>query len=183
MNDRRIVSHTRKPLHATNISIRNGSYVRLTERTTCEFCTTKRHNSTIFAFIFRRLNLCYHDMSERTSATAVLGFVERAQMGRAKRGIYAGKEVLFGNNVSFSNRKTRRRWNPNVQKKIVTSDILGETFKLNVRTHALRSIRKYGGLDNYLTNQPQRKLEDSNVAIILRQRILAKQRAIKVEDK
>jgi len=39
----------------------------------------------------------------------------RAFMNRADRGLYAGKEILFGNNVSHSQRKTRRRWLPNVQ--------------------------------------------------------------------
>ena len=107
----------------------------------------------------------------------------RAKMGRASRGLYGGKEVLFGNNVSFSNRKTRRRWNPNVQKKRVYSEILGESYKLNVTTHALRCIKKYGGLDNYLINQPRRKLEDSDVALVLRHRILEKKRMDKAAAK
>ena len=39
----------------------------------------------------------------------------RAFMHRANRGLYAGKEIQFGNNVSHSERKTRRTWKPNVQ--------------------------------------------------------------------
>ena len=50
-------------------------------------------------------------------------------MGRLKRGLYGGKEVRFGNHVSFSNRKTRRRWNPNVQKKKMYSELLDKDFK------------------------------------------------------
>lgn len=115
------------------------------------------------------------NMSARSIGKAIRG-AARAKMGRASRGLYGGKEVIFGNNVSFSNRKTRRRWNPNVQTKRVYSEILGESYKLNVTTHALRCIKKYGGLDNYLTNQPRRKLEDSDVALVLRHRILEKKR-------
>ena len=39
----------------------------------------------------------------------------RAVMNRADRGLYGGKEILFGNNVSHSMRHTRRTWKPNVQ--------------------------------------------------------------------
>jgi hypothetical protein len=36
-----------------------------------------------------------------------MNFVSAAARGsgRAKRGLFAGKDVLFGNNVSFSNRR------------------------------------------------------------------------------
>ena len=73
-------------------------------------------------------------------------------MGRMKRGLYGGKEVRFGNNVSFSQRKTRRRWNPNVQKKKIFSEVLGRTIRIPVTTSVLRTIEKYEGFDNYILN-------------------------------
>mmetsp|Transcript_21154 Transcript_21154/g.27752 ORF Transcript_21154/g.27752 Transcript_21154/m.27752 type:complete len:119 (+) Transcript_21154:90-446(+) len=70
--------------------------------------------------------------------------------GRAARGLFAGRDVGFGNKVSHSERKTRRKWKPNVQKKRLWSDILDDWVRFNVTTHALRCIDKAGGLDNYL---------------------------------
>ena len=74
----------------------------------------------------------------------------RCRSSRSKRGLYDGKDVSFGNNVPFSLKKTRRRWNPNVQHKRVYSEILDEMIPFHITTSALRSIDKYGGLDEYL---------------------------------
>ena len=48
-----------------------------------------------------------------------------------------GKGVVYGNNVSHSNRKTKRSWAPNIQSVHVVID--GKTQKLNVCTRCLRS--------------------------------------------
>ena len=74
----------------------------------------------------------------------------RLKSGSSQRGLYDGKDVRFGNNVPFSLKKTRRRWNPNVQHKRVYSEILDEMIPFHITTSALRSIDKYGGLDEYL---------------------------------
>ncbi|DBA02242.1 TPA: hypothetical protein N0F65_007652 [Lagenidium giganteum] len=70
--------------------------------------------------------------------------------GRAQRGLFAGRDKAFGNNVSFSKRKTRRAWKVNHQWKQLYSEALDEKVGLNVTTHTLRCIDKAGGLDNYL---------------------------------
>ena len=49
------------------------------------------------------------------------------------------KGVMSGNNVSHSNRKTRRKWAPNTQKVRVT--INGAPSRLYVCTRCLRSNR------------------------------------------
>ncbi|CAM9554567.1 unnamed protein product [Heterosigma akashiwo] len=72
--------------------------------------------------------------------------------GRAARGLFAGKDVGFGNSVSHSERKTRRKWKPNAQNKRLWSDALDDWVRFKVSTHALRCIDKAGGLDNYLIN-------------------------------
>lgn len=46
--------------------------------------------------------------------------------------------------------RSRRKWLPNVQPKRLESDALGHKVRLRVTTHALRTIRKKGGLDAYL---------------------------------
>ena len=45
---------------------------------------------------------------------------QRQPLNRARRGLYGGKRVIFGNNVSHSKRRTRRQWKPNVQHKNLT---------------------------------------------------------------
>jgi large subunit ribosomal protein L28 len=55
-----------------------------------------------------------------------------------------GKRPSFGNNVSFSKRATRRRWNPNVHKRRVFVPEIGEFVTLKLSTKALKTITKKG---------------------------------------
>ena len=48
-----------------------------------------------------------------------------------------GKGPLVGNNVSHANNKTRRRWNPNIQK--VRAVRNGSVKRINVCTRCIRS--------------------------------------------
>lgn len=47
---------------------------------------------------------------------------------------------------------------PNINKRNVRSDILGQTFKIWVSNHARRCIMKAGSLDNYLLNTKPEKI-------------------------
>ena len=69
-----------------------------------------------------------------------------------------GKEPLFGHNVSHSNRKTNRRFDPNLQKVTFYSDALRRPVPLRVSTRALRTVQKLGGLDAFLTKYDAAKL-------------------------
>jgi len=53
-----------------------------------------------------------------------------------------GKGKLYGHNVSFSQRKTRKVFKPNVQKR--TLIINGEKVKANVSNSVLRTLKKKG---------------------------------------
>ena len=55
-----------------------------------------------------------------------------------------GKKVMVGNNVSHSNRKTKRKFNPNLQTKKFFIPESGEWITLKVSTSALRTIDKNG---------------------------------------
>ena len=48
-----------------------------------------------------------------------------------------GKGPVFGMNVSFSHRRTPRRWNPNIQRRRAT--INGTTKRLNVCTSCIKA--------------------------------------------
>ncbi len=55
-----------------------------------------------------------------------------------------GKKPISGNNVSHSNRKTKRRFVPNIQKKRFFVPELGKFITLRVSTSAMRTINKLG---------------------------------------
>lgn len=74
----------------------------------------------------------------------------RYRSNRSRRGLYDGKDIRTGNNVSFSMRHTKRKFRPNVFIKRVYSEVLDAMIPFHLTTSALRSIDKAGGLDNYL---------------------------------
>lgn len=80
----------------------------------------------------------------------VFGKQVRHRSNRSRRGLYNGKDIGTGNNVSFSKTKTRRTFKPNVILKRVYSETLDAMVRFHMTTSALRSIDKAGGLDNYL---------------------------------
>lgn len=84
----------------------------------------------------------------------------RVVMNRAKRGLFAGKHIQFGNRVSEDGgNKTRRNWKPNVQEKRLFSYIMDRHIRVKVTTHALRCIDKAGGIDEYLLKTPYHKMD------------------------
>ncbi|MBR3131777.1 50S ribosomal protein L28 [Candidatus Saccharibacteria bacterium] len=54
----------------------------------------------------------------------------------------SGKGKMYGHNVSFSQRKTRKVFKPNVSKRTLV--INGQKVKANVSTSALRTLKKKG---------------------------------------
>ncbi len=76
----------------------------------------------------------------------------------SRRCAITGKGVMTGNNVSHANNKTRRRFLPNVQSRTLLSEILGETVRLRVSGHGLRTVEHNGGLDAFLLGRPDSKL-------------------------
>ena len=61
-----------------------------------------------------------------------------------------GKGRLVGHNVSHANNKTKRTFLPNLHNVTLMSESLGQSVKLRVSTHGLRSVEHNGGLDNWL---------------------------------
>lgn len=69
-----------------------------------------------------------------------------------------GTRVSYGHNVSHSNRKTSRRFLPNLQKVTLSSDALGRRVSLRISTRALRTVQRKGGLDAYLLSAADKDL-------------------------
>eukprot|EP01114_Cavostelium_apophysatum_P023229 TRINITY_DN8692_c0_g1_i1.p1 TRINITY_DN8692_c0_g1~~TRINITY_DN8692_c0_g1_i1.p1 ORF type:complete len:118 (+),score=18.04 TRINITY_DN8692_c0_g1_i1:27-356(+) len=97
----------------------------------------------------------------------------KAILGRAQRGLYAGRRVLTGNTISFSHKRNRRRWLPNVHGKWLRSDLLEEDLYIKITVGALRQIDRLGGLDNYLLFTKPEKI-DSEYGMQVREEIIGK---------
>jgi large subunit ribosomal protein L28 len=61
-----------------------------------------------------------------------------------------GKGPMVGHKVSHSNRKTKRRFLPNLLNVTLISEALGRSVKLRVSANALRTVDHRGGLDAFL---------------------------------
>jgi large subunit ribosomal protein L28 len=77
-----------------------------------------------------------------------------------KCAINAAKGVLSGNNVSHSNRRTRRRFLPNLQMFSFRSEALKQVIKLKLSPSTVRSIEHNDGIDGYLLKTSSLKLTD-----------------------
>ncbi len=76
-----------------------------------------------------------------------------------------GKAVLTGNLVSHSNRKTKRRFLPNLCNVTLQSDALGRSFRLRVSANALRTVEHRGGLDAFLVKASDGELSPNVRAV------------------
>ncbi len=76
-----------------------------------------------------------------------------------------GSKVASGNNVSHSNRRTRRTFAPNLQNVTLLSSALGHSIRLRVTARALRTVHKVGGLDAYLLGTADVKLPPEGLAL------------------
>jgi large subunit ribosomal protein L28 len=71
----------------------------------------------------------------------------------ARRCELTGKGVLRGHNVSHANNKTRRTFEPNLCQVTLSSDALGQSYRLRVSAHGLRTVDHRGGLDAFLLKE------------------------------
>lgn len=76
-----------------------------------------------------------------------------------------GTHSHSGQNVSHSNRKSKRRFEPNLQHARLRSDALGRSVHIRVTTRALRTVQKRGGLDAYLIGTDDAKLPPEALAL------------------
>lgn len=91
----------------------------------------------------------------------------------ARRCELTGKAVLTGHLVSHSNRKTKRRFLPNLVNVTLQSDSLERSVRLRISAAALRSVEHRGGLDAFLIKAGEEDL--SSNARLLKRAIARKQ--------
>lgn len=68
----------------------------------------------------------------------------------ARRCELTGKGVQVGHKVSHSNRKTKRRFLPNLSPVTLMSETLERSFRLRLSAAGLRTVEHRGGLDAFL---------------------------------
>jgi large subunit ribosomal protein L28 len=61
-----------------------------------------------------------------------------------------GKTRQIGHRVSHSNRKTKRRFLPNLLSVTLMSDVLNRSVRLRISANALKTVDHRGGLDAFL---------------------------------
>ncbi len=76
----------------------------------------------------------------------------------ARRCELTGKDVQSGHKVSHSNRKTKRKFLPNLTNVTLISDTLGRSVKLRISANALRTVEHRGGLDAFLAKSHDEEL-------------------------
>ena len=86
-----------------------------------------------------------------------------------------GKIRQIGNRVSHSNRKTKRRFLPNLLNVTMISDALGRSFRLRVSANALKSVDHRGGLDAFLIKAKDAEL---SARVLDLKRQIVKKRAV-----
>jgi large subunit ribosomal protein L28 len=86
-----------------------------------------------------------------------------------------GKSRQIGHKVSHSNRKTKRRFLPNLLNVTMMSDALGRSVRLRVSASAFRTVDHRGGLDAFLLKAKDAEL--SARALELKRQIKKKRAA------
>lgn len=83
----------------------------------------------------------------------------------AKRCQLSGTGPRAGQNVSHSNRKTKRRFEPNLQHVHVRSEALGRAVSMRLSTRLIRTVQKHGGIDAYLLRTEDTKLAPAGLRL------------------
>jgi large subunit ribosomal protein L28 len=85
-----------------------------------------------------------------------------------------GKSAQTGHKVSHSNRKSKRRFLPNLCNVTMLSDTLGRSVRLRVSANALKTVDHRGGLDAFLIKAKDEELAPKALEL---KRQIAKKRA------
>jgi large subunit ribosomal protein L28 len=84
--------------------------------------------------------------------------LSKKDFAMSRRCDLTGKTAQVGHKVSHSNRKTKRRFLPNLLNVSLISDALGRAFKFRVSANALKTVDHRGGLDSFLKKAKEDQL-------------------------
>jgi ribosomal protein L28 len=85
-----------------------------------------------------------------------------AHFPEADLGLYGGAMIRSGSKISKGRNKgkTLRHWFPNVRIEVVRSEALNRELKLPITARVMRTIRKVGGLDQYVLGDKPARLKE-----------------------
>jgi large subunit ribosomal protein L28 len=94
-----------------------------------------------------------------------------------------GVGIMSGNSVSHSNRKTKRRFLPNLKNIAFKSNVLGVNLKLKIATSTLRTVNKYGNIDAFLINYRFNKLtvKAQNLRVQIKKKLIKAEKLAEVQ--
>ena len=80
----------------------------------------------------------------------------------ANYGLYGGSTIKSGSKISKGRNKgkTMRKWFPNIRLETVRSEALKQDLHIPVRARIMRTIRKCGGLDEYLIGEKPARIKE-----------------------
>lgn len=78
---------------------------------------------------------------------------------KSQMSLFQGKEDTSGNTYCYSDKHKRHRIKVNAHPKVYESQLLGRQLRIYTSTNAMRTIRKYGGFDNYILLMPERRMK------------------------
>ncbi|KAG5982981.1 hypothetical protein E4U55_001033 [Claviceps digitariae] len=86
---------------------------------------------------------------------------ERRIYKQSNRGLYGSARIRFGNTVARKwKNKSHRLWRPNVHVKSFFSPALGARVKTRLTLRVLKTIRREGGIENYLLKSKPARIKE-----------------------
>ncbi|GKT51593.1 54S ribosomal protein L24, mitochondrial [Colletotrichum spaethianum] len=80
---------------------------------------------------------------------------------QSNHGLYGTSRIRHGHNVSEKHHQvTPRTWRPNVHRKRLWSESLGAWVRTRLTTRVLRTVRKEGGIDAYVTKNKAARVKE-----------------------
>lgn len=78
----------------------------------------------------------------------------------ARCDLLVSKKKMIGHNVSHSNRRTIKTFKINLHTKSYHSKLLGTDLTLKLSSNTMRTIDKYGGIDEFVINSRHKNLTE-----------------------
>ena len=124
-----------------------------------------------------RNSLARHRPSNSANAPRITRTIRESNKGieaMSRRCELTGKTRQIGHRVSHSNRKTKRRFLPNLLNVTLQSEALGRSVRLRISAKALKTVDHRGGFDAFLLAAKDAELSPRALEI---KRQVAKSRA------
>lgn len=113
----------------------------------------------------RKHTLFKHEIRETDPLMPLYPYGSNQTFPEANWGLYGGSTIQSGNKISRGRNKgkTLRQWFPNVRIEKVWSEALHRELKLPITARVMRTIRKCGGLDQYVTGSKPARIKELGI--------------------